>query len=106
MSKTPYLLTVAQDRPTRSQRVTKFKAQHFIHTHNAGPGWKKEDHPWSACHMPTAYKCGYIKQGCNMFDAVARAGQLLEECGVLTTGETEAHAIRRLCENLELHCDL
>lgn len=105
--KTPLLFNVPKDRPSRKERIKAFKQLHGIETHYAGKGWGKENHPWSACLMPAARTFGYgVTETSDLFDVVSKVARLLEEAGVLVTGETEREAIRTLCENNKIPCDL
>ena len=96
------------DVPRNKTRLELIKEQHGIETHNAGPHWGRKNHPWSACHMPSARE---LAQDCDdtvkdIADAVAKFCRLLEEQGLLVTGETEADAVVELCRNLEIPCVL
>lgn len=107
--KTPLLFEVPKTHPSKKEKMEAFKKLHGIETHYAGKGWTREDHPWSACLMPRAREIAapYVKEeNPNLFDLVANAARLLEEAGVLVTGETERDAIRNLCEDNKIQCDL
>lgn len=106
--KTPLLINVPKDSPSRKEKLDAFKAKHQIETHNAGPGWGKANHPWSACLMSAAREMGeeYETPVKNIGDAVAHFCRLLDEAGLLVTGETERDAVRRLCEKNDIVFDL
>lgn len=107
--KTPLLFNVPKDRPSRKERIKAFKELHGIETHYAGRTWGKKNNPWDACLMPRARQIG-SNYGCNetstLGELVGSVCRLLEEAGVLVTGETECDAIRTLCENNKIPCDL
>lgn len=103
--KTPLLLNVPKDRPSRKERINEFKKLHNIVTLKSS--LPRKDEPWFACLMTSARKFGYgVTEQSDLFDCVAKVGRLMEESGVLVTGETEADAIRTLCENNKIPCDL
>lgn len=101
--KTPYLFDVPRTAPSRRDRLKEFKAKHEIETFYS----HGVDDPWLACHMPTARKNGYgIPFDSTMPVYQAAACELLDQDGVNAYGETEREAIRAVCENLGIPCDL
>lgn len=105
--KTPLLFNVPKDRPSRKDRIKAFKKLHGIETVNSR--LPKGDQPWTACLMPKAHQIG-AGYGCdpksNFMDLFVEVGRLLEEASVMVNGETEADAIRTLCEKHKIPCDL
>lgn len=97
--KTLTLINVPKTHPSRKEKLDAFKLKHGIETHTAG--WDRKDFPWCACLMPKAKEiAGPYMRGDkpDLFNLVAHAGRLLEEAGVLVTGETERMAVGTLCE--------
>lgn len=104
--KTPFLLDVPKDSPSRKQRMEAFKAKHQIQTHSAGK--TDDDLPkWMAGHLPSCRKLGY---GCtatsDLFECAARVCRLMDEAGYVAYADTEREAILELCGNLDIPCDL
>lgn len=109
-SKVAKLIDVPKDSPTRKQRVEAFKKEHGIWTH----GNKKNgvgDHAWDALSVLHAHAGldGYGLTEIQRLEPMALVSaycRLLDEWGLLVTGETEVKAIRTLCRNIDLPCDL
>jgi hypothetical protein len=99
------LFDIPPDSPTRAQRIKAFKVKNEIQTHYGGATEK----PWSACHMPSAFQIGEgygLKKDDHLFEYVSQICRLLDEAGVLVCDDSEVKAIRRVCANLSLPCDL
>lgn len=101
--RTPNLIDVPQDRPTRKQMITRLKIEHMIQTQDAGRGWEPKENRWIGCHMPSAYQCPYVPPGCDLFTATAKACRILEDTGLLVEGPTEWEVILKVCANLEIY---
>ena len=104
--KTPFLLDVPRDRPTRAQRLKAFKKMYQIETHYFAH-LDLDEFPWMACHMPSARKLGYgVSAQDAMVEILFKVGRLADEAGITDYGKTEREAIRAVCENLGIPCDL
>jgi hypothetical protein len=104
--KTPNLLDVPKTGLSAREKLRAFKAAHGIETKHC-PGMTRKEHPWLACLMPAARQFGYgVTAESDLFDCVEKVGRLLDEAGVLVTGETERDALRRLCECNDIPCAL
>lgn len=92
--------------PPNKTRLQALKETHGIETHHAD--LLPKDHPWSACHMPSARElaAGYDETVADIGEAAAKFCRLLDEQGLLVTGETEADAVITLCRNLNIPCVL
>lgn len=100
--KTPNLITVPKDSPTRKQRLESLKQSFGIETHFS-KAFEIDDNPWIAGHLPTARRMGYgVTDKSDLFDCVAKIGRLMEDNGSLVEGRTEREAIHLLCKNLGL----
>lgn len=99
--KTLTLIDVPKDSPSRQQKLDALKRALNIETMRS-VGWKREDHPWVALHKPSVNRFSAYGGNSSMSipEAFAKVGLLLEESGVLVTGETERDAIRELCHNI------
>ncbi len=96
--KTPNLLDVPKDRPTRKERLEAFKIKHGIWTHNAGPSLGIL--PWCAVLVPNARRSlkGYsVPAAAHPIDLIAGYGRLLEEWSLMVEGPTEHETISHLC---------
>jgi hypothetical protein len=102
---TPNLLDVPPTHPTRHEILQAFKTRQGVWTHNAHFRDRKE-HPWSALLVPRARKmlAGYIGGGDpdDPVSLIAGYCRLLDEAGLLVTGETELDAVQRLCAANEI----
>lgn len=104
------LLDVPKMAPSReelSQREIEYvKAQHGIWTHKSG-AFKRGEHPWTALLLATG-PCGadipYSAQMQRMtpMEMIAGYCRVLDEHGLLTTGETEREAMEELMSNCHL----
>lgn len=106
--KTPFLFDMAPDGPTRRQQLLLCKRQHGIATHYA-KHLDRHEHPWMACLLVVAWEKyeGYgVTPESSLTDCVAKVGRLLDEAGLMTTGETERDAVRELCRINKLPCKL
>jgi hypothetical protein len=102
MSRTPLLLDVPRDSPTRKQRLSAVKSALMIET-NYCRGLPES--PWLAVHMPSARALGKgcgIKSTDRLFECCSKIGRLLDESGIAQYGTTEREAIRKVCEHLGL----
>lgn len=95
------LLEVPPDRPSTKARIDAFKVEHRIWTHRA-TGWKRIEHPWSALLVPKEVNYDEL----SVMEYIAGYCRLADEGGWLVTGEGELTAIRRLCNNVDIICDL
>lgn len=102
---TPNLIDVPKDSPTRKERFSDFKAEHWIWTHKTNG----MDYPWTAL----AYAHGLeMLKGYDLTEdqrndpilLIAGYCRLLDEAGLLVTGNTERAAVRELCGNLKITC--
>jgi hypothetical protein len=102
---TPNLLDVPPTHPTRQEILQAFKTRQGVWTY-CGKGMKREEHPWEALLVPRARKmlAGYIGGGepDDPVSLIAGYCRLLEEAGLLVTGETELDAVQRLCAANEI----
>src|SRR5688500_6970377 len=90
--KTPNLIDVPKMGPSKRDKVKAFKEKHGIETHHA-VGMARKEHPWLACHMPSARTFGYgVTEQSTLFDCVSKICRLLDEAGVLVEDETEVKA--------------
>jgi len=106
--KTPNLLNVPKDSPTRKERIESFKKQYDIETHYC-EALDDEHRPWMACKMDVAKRIRkpYRNSESNSLGAImADVCRLLEESGTIAEGKTEREAIRQLCANLDMICTL
>lgn len=102
--KTPMLLAVSKDQPSRKERLEAFKLKHSIQTHSSGVKWRSDvNKPWCALHMPSArmFGCG-ITECSDLFDCISKACRLLDDAGVIGYGDTEREAIRAACEAVNI----
>lgn len=102
--KTPLLIDVPKDSPSKAEKIKAFKAQHEIETHDAPCNG---DTRWVAAHMPSCRKLGYgVTENSTMFECVMHVGRLMDEGGLTGYGKSEIAAVRELCSNLKIPCDL
>lgn len=87
-------------RRNRGGALREFKLRQGVWTWHT-PDMKREDHPWSALLVPRARQrlAGYEKAAeCDdPSELIWHFCAILDEWGLLTTGETERDAIERLC---------
>lgn len=103
--KTPPLLTVPKDSPSLRARLTAFKNVHDIETHTNGDN--TDPTRWVAAHMPSCRKLGYgVTATMGLFECSMKVGRLMDEAGYTAYGSGELSAIRKLCEQLDIPCDL
>lgn len=101
------LLEVPKDSPTHKERLNALKLALMIETNDAGPQEDKDYPRWLAVHMPSARSMGYgVTSTSTMFDCFCKVGRLMDDAGIAAYGTTEREAIRKVCENLDLPCDL
>lgn len=108
--KTPNLLDVPKDSPTKRERIAAFKKQHGIWTHVDKEN-KIGGHAWDAMAFDKSVEAlsGYnLTEGEKREPVLLIAGycRLLEEAGLLVTGNTEIDAIRTLCAKNGIQCPL
>ncbi len=96
--------------PPRSKtKLELAKEKHSVETfHSDLP---IEDHPWIACHMPTARRIAQQYEGVSVAawslpELFAGYCRLIEESGAEATGETEVDAVLALCFKMHLPCIL
>lgn len=97
--RTPLLLDVPKDSPSRKQTLAAFKKAFNIFTHNANFRTRKE-HPWSALLCPRPMTDDEAVQH------IASYCRILDEARLLVTGETERDALRTLCQENSIPCYL
>lgn len=106
--KHPVLLDVLKDSPTRKEKLDAFKAKHDIWTHCASHMNEK----WCAMAVTLSIQrlFGYSDlkpdESVKPIDLIARYCRLLDEANLLVNGNTEAEAVRSLCEFNNIPCDL
>lgn len=96
--KTPNLIDVPKDSPTRKERLQAFKAKHGIQTHCAGPNCER-DIRWLAVLFDESWKrwSVYCKGDKTLFGLMAGACRLVDESEYSGYGPSELSAIRQLC---------
>jgi hypothetical protein len=92
---TPNLLDVPPTHPTRQEILQAFKTRQGVWTY-CGKGMKREEHPWEALLVPSGGEPD------DPVSLIAGYCRLLEEAGLLVTGETELDAVQRLCAANEI----
>ena len=104
--KTPLLINVPPDSPSRRSKIKAFKTLHGIETHHCG-NMDRKDHPWIAALMPQCRTLGYgVTDKSDLSDCIIKVERLMYEAGYLVTGETELKAIRTLCKANKIECPL
>lgn len=106
--KTPNLFDVPKDAPTRKERLNAFKFANDIETHYCKV-FEDEHLPWMACKMDSARQIREPYRNSkdeSLGSIMADVCRLLEEAGVIAEGKTERDSIIRLCENLDITCNL
>lgn len=104
--KTPNLLDVPKDSPTRKERIEDFKKRHGIWTYHC---YTPPEAPWDAMLVPKAAESlkGYgVKPTDEPMEMIAGYCRLLDEWNLLVSGKTEREAIRTLCEHNGIPCEL
>lgn len=99
------LFEIAPDWLSKRRKITAFKNAHGIVTHRTP--FSREELPWCACLINEARKLGYgVKPDSDVFDCISKVGRLMEELGILVCAEGELSAIRLLCEQNGIPCNL
>lgn len=93
------LLDVPKSAPSLRQRITAFKKLHGILTFKTSR-MKREEYPWIAV-LPVEED-----KGKDIGTIMAESCRLYDESGYLAEGTGELSAIRTLCQQLEIKCDL
>lgn len=97
MKRAPTLFDVPKDSPSRKKKLQAFKDTHGIWTHHASG----LEEPWTAVWVTGARDAlsDYGPEVATMLPIELIAGycRLLEECSLLTDGQTERAAIEVLC---------
>lgn len=100
MSSTPFLFEVPKTHPGRVDRLKALKKRQGIWTWHCKE-FRREDHPWEALLVPRARRrlAGYsgTAESDAPEDLIMNYCRLLEEAGLLVSGETELQAVRALC---------
>lgn len=91
------LIDVPKDAPSAKERIKAFKEQHKILTHNSD---SCPEAPW------LALKPRPEDEGKDMFDIITESCRLYDESGWCAEGKTQTEAIKQLCRNLEIKCNL
>jgi hypothetical protein len=111
--KTPLLLDVPKTHPTRAEKIKAFKAQHRIWTHDLGYPCGNR---WSAMLLNQAFDA--VNVYCDTdtrkdlpddllaMKMIASACRLLDENGLEHSEATEIDAIRLLCKENGIACEL
>lgn len=86
------------DSPSLHQRLAQFKKLHRIWTYNHTNS--RDDYPWTALLVPDSVKDG------GEIEYIAAMCRVADEGGWLVTGTGELSAVRTLCRNMEIKCDL
>jgi hypothetical protein len=103
--RTPNLLDVPKTHPSRSEKIHAFKTAYQIETHDNGDA--TDPGRWLAGCLAYARKLGYgVTRHSNLFDCIQKVGRLMDDAGYCAHGKTEIEAIRRVCENLKIPCEL
>lgn len=95
----PKLLDVPRSAPNKAKLLRDFKNQHDIQTHRA-THMAREDHPWLALR-PFAED-----DRKDIGTIMAESCRLYEEAGQCATGTGELTAMRTLCQQLNIPCNL
>lgn len=105
MSGTPFLFEVPKTHPGRADKLKAFKLRQGIWTWHC-KDFRREDHPWEALLVPRARRrlAGYdgIAESDEPEALIMNYCRLLEEWGLLVSGETELQAVRNLCAANEI----
>lgn len=104
-NKTPNLIDVPKDSPSKRDRLEAFKKLHGVWTHYAA-GMSREEEPWTALLVPKAKLLVDDQEAVEPMDLIAGYCDWLDERGVMVYGKTEREAIRTLCERNGIVCDL
>lgn len=99
LMRTPLLLDVPKSAPSAHERLQVFKAKHGILTHYA-PHMRGFDDTWLAL-IPFEED-----KGRDVGDAMAHNCRLYDEAGRCATAKGELSAVRLLCQQLNIPCDL
>jgi len=103
--KTPNLLEIPKDSPTRKERIKAFKIENGIETHDAGP--PPSYGRWCAVLVEKAWNdFSFYCEDKSLFGLMAGAGRLIDESGLSGYGDTEITAIRNLCSENKIHCPI
>lgn len=95
------LFDIPKDRPSLAAKIVAFKREHDIWTVRAAH-LAKEEGRWTAFKAPD-----YIEdKKAPPMEIIAGYCRLLEESGHLVDDMGELTAIRQLCANLKIPCDL
>ena len=95
----PLLLEVPPVAPSRHSRLARFKRRHGIKTWRT-PGMRRADEPWIAV-LPISKDLGK-----DILDLMAESCRLYEESGKLAYGTGELSAVRTLCEQTGIRCEV
>lgn len=97
--KTAHLFDIPTDRKSDRVKLTEFKRKHGIRTVRCC-GLTRRDLPWVAI-LPQGDD---VKKG--TMQIMGESVRLYEESGYLATAEGELSAVRKLCQQLKITCDL
>lgn len=107
--RTPLLLDVPKTHMSRHDKLVAFKERNGIWTWHCKE-MRREDHPWEAMleHRARQRLAGYLNddEPDDPISLIAGYCRLLDEWGLLMTGETEREAIRTLCTRNRIPCNL
>lgn len=98
------LLDVPPQAQSKAAQITAFKKEHGILTHRS---WSCGDCRWMAVKVPPRrLDNGGPIAGMSLFDMAANFCRLLDDGGWTGYGKGELSAIRALCENRGITCNL
>lgn len=97
--KTALLFDLAPDRKSDRVKLTEFKRAHGIRTHH-WRNMKPSDLPWMA------FKPFKADEGKSTMQIMGESVRLYEESGHLATAEGKLSAVRKLCQQLKIPCNL
>ena len=99
MSKQPKLFDIPKTHPTGQERLNAFKEQHGILTHKSGQSTEEWDN-WMAV-LPFD-----DDKGKSIGEIIGDSGRLYDESGYAAYGKGELKAVRKLCEQRKIPCDI
>lgn len=101
------LFNAPKTRPSKAKKLSEFKSQHGILTHDSGRQPDGGIMRWVAVKVPPKRldDGGPIK-GMSLFDMCANFCRLLDEGGWTGYGNSELEAVRDVCKTRGICCDL
>lgn len=105
---TPLLLDVPKTHMSRYEQIRAFKERKGIWTYRSN--LTRQDHPWLAMleHKARQAAAGELDEGDpdDPISLMACYCRILDEMGLIATGTGELDAIRRLCTQNRIPCEL